>query len=377
VRQPGQLPAAVARLHRQLLVALTAADFRLGKAYGLGRALAETALLPDAKQPATFQRAFARYRLANLLDWLADLKSAFPPHAAEAVRGSLQAWAAWSQTPTLRLPVGRAADADADSQPPGMTPNPRPAPAVPPRRAILGWWPTRPPRQPHGRPVDWGSAPDRESVTRALHRQGQVWRAVLSGEKDCLDLLSTDDYLWAADRFLGHLRQLTLDFLRRFWVTTIAVALLLAAAIVTVVVVRTAATVVAAVLTAVGAVGLTFGGAASGLGRVLAQAQRPLWDSELDVALASAVTRLPRERQPAKRGNRARGIGEPLSKVDFELGNLMPYMSHSGKDVARQQTHGELVRIVKNDRVVNRQVQLGGSRDRSGHRTRNVRCLHI
>jgi hypothetical protein len=31
---------------------------------------------------------------------------------------------------------------------------------------------------------------------------------------------------------------------------------------------------------------------------------------------------------------------------------------------------------VKNDRVVNRQVQLGGSRDRSGHRTRNVRCLH-
>jgi hypothetical protein len=32
-------------------VTLTAADFRLGKAYGLGRALAETILLPDARDP--------------------------------------------------------------------------------------------------------------------------------------------------------------------------------------------------------------------------------------------------------------------------------------------------------------------------------------
>ena len=85
LRQPGQLRAAVAELHRQLLMALTAADFRLGKAYGLGRALAQTALLPDATHPETFGRTFARFRLDNLLGWLADLRSAFPPHAAEAV----------------------------------------------------------------------------------------------------------------------------------------------------------------------------------------------------------------------------------------------------------------------------------------------------
>jgi hypothetical protein len=101
-REPGHVRAATAALHGQLLVALTAADFRLGKAYGLGRVLAETALLPDAKNPQTFRRLFARYRLANLLEWLADLESVFPPHAAEAVRGSLQAWAAWSQDPILR-----------------------------------------------------------------------------------------------------------------------------------------------------------------------------------------------------------------------------------------------------------------------------------
>jgi hypothetical protein len=270
VRSPGQLQTAVAELHRQLLMALTAADFRLGKAYGLGRALAETTLLPDARNPETFQRLLARYRLANLLGWLADLKSALPPHAAEAVRGSLQAWAAWSLVPVLR-------------------------PALEEQR------PARRPSAPQGRPVDWGSPADRESVTRALRRQGQVWRAVLSGEKDCLDLLSSDDYLRAADRLLGHIRRLTLGFLRRFWITTGALAVILLAALATVVVVRAASTVIAAVLAAAGAIGLTWKGAASGLGRVLAQAQRPMWESELDVAAAEAVTWLPRERRAADR----------------------------------------------------------------------------
>jgi hypothetical protein len=304
-RPPGQLQAAVGELHRQLLVALTAADFRLGKAYGLGRALAETALLPDAKHPATLQRAFARFRLANLLGWLADLKSAFPPHAAEAVRGSLQAWAAWSEAPTLRPAIDGqpgAQAAEVDGQAFVTAPTSRHASVLPWRRRVTSRsWLARQPREPQTRPVDWQSARDREGVTRALHRQGQLWRAVLSGEKDCLDLLSTDDYLWAADQLLGHLRRLTLRFLRRFWITTTAVAVILAVAVVTVLVVRAVTAVVAAVITAAGAVGLTWRGAASGLGRVLAQAQRPLWDSELDVAVANAVTRLPRERRAADR----------------------------------------------------------------------------
>jgi len=272
VRQPGQLRAAVAELHRKLLMALTAVDFRLGKAYGLGRALAQTALLPDARHPETFRRTFARFRLDNLLGWLADLRSAFPPHAAEAVSGSLQAWAAWSDAPTLRP----AADE------PGQAP-------------------ARRHRRLYNRPVDWSAAPDRESVTRALRRQGQLWRALLSGERDGLDLLSTDDYLWAADQLLGHLRQLTVRFLRRFWITTIAVAAIVAAALVVVLVVHAASAVVAAVLAAAGAIGITWKGGASGLGRVLAQAQRPLWNSELDVAVANAVTWLPRERRTADR----------------------------------------------------------------------------
>jgi hypothetical protein len=29
-------------------------------------------------------------------------------------------------------------------------------------------------------------------------------------------------------------------------------------------------------------------------------------------------------------------VGEPLSELDFEWGDVMPYMRHSGKDIARQ-----------------------------------------
>ena len=236
---------------------LTAADFRLGKAYGLGRALAETTLVTDAKNPQTFERVFARYRLANLLSWLADLKSVFPPHAAEAVRGSLQAWAAWREAPTLGPALDDlrpASDAEVNGQAPGPAPtSPRAAPALARRRTISGSWLSKHPREPQTRPVDWRSTADRESVTRALHRQGQLWRAILSGEKDGVDLLTADDYVWAADQLLGHLRRLTLGLLRRFWITTTAVALVLVAAIVTVLAVRTVSTTVAAVLTAAGA----------------------------------------------------------------------------------------------------------------------------
>jgi hypothetical protein len=314
-RQPAQLQAAVAELHQQLLVALTAADFRLGKAYGLGRALAETVLLPDAKNPQTFQQEFDRYRLANLLGWLADLKSAFPPHAAEAVRGSLQAWAAWTEAPTLRLARDAqrpAPDAEADGQPLAAAAMPASTAHVPPPpRAAFRPRLVRHARQPQARPVDWRSPADCQSVTRTLHRQGQLWRAILSGEKDCLDMLSSYDYLSAADRLLGDIRRLTLGLLRRFWIATTLVAAILAAALVTLFTVRAASSVLAAVLAAAGAIGLSWKGAASGLGRVLAQAQRPLWESELDVAVANAVTVMPWERRSAGRSAALRAQPDP------------------------------------------------------------------
>jgi len=46
-----------------------------------------------------------------------------------------------------------------------------------------------------------------------------------------------------------------------------------------------------------------------------------------------------------------------LSKVDFELCDLSGYGCHSGQDITRQQTQSELVRVMKNDRVVDCQVK--------------------
>jgi hypothetical protein len=43
-----------------------------------------------------------------------------------------------------------------------------------------------------------------------------------------------------------------------------------------------------------------------------------------------------------------------LSKADFELCSLVRYMCDSSKDVTGQQAQSEPVRVVKNDRVVDR-----------------------
>ncbi len=53
----------------------------------------------------------------------------------------------------------------------------------------------------------------------------------------------------------------------------------------------------------------------------------------------------------------ALGSGEPESEVDFEPRDLVRHRCDPGKDVTGQQSQGELVRVVENDRVVDRQVK--------------------
>jgi uncharacterized protein (DUF427 family) len=50
--------------------------------------------------------------------------------------------------------------------------------------------------------------------------------------------------------------------------------------------------------------------AASGLGRVLGHAQRPLWEAELGTAVANAITRMPRERRVTDRPVRRQAFSE-------------------------------------------------------------------
>lgn len=258
-RGSGELRAAVLELHVALLTRLGALDFRRGKAYGLGRALAETAIVPVAGEWSTFTDAFARYRLSTIAGWLSDLKSLFPPHAADGVRGSLAAWAAWTAQPTMTIwaEVSGAAGG---------------------RRAI-----------------DWASSADRGRVTRALRRQGEVWRSVLSGEKRPLDLLAADDYVAAGERLFVRLGGLVARYGRRYWAWVVSGLVVVLAVLVAVAVSGAAAAVTAGVVALAGAAGLTWRGVGSTLGAAVDEARRPLWDAELSAAVAAAATRLPQE----------------------------------------------------------------------------------
>src|SRR4051794_34135954 len=136
--------AALATVHQQLLVRLTAVDFRLGNGYALGRAMGDMCAPPPTLKVLCDD--FATDRMTTLRGTLADLTSTFPAHAGRAVAISLDHWESWGRKPTFG-----AGEVD---------------------------WPA------HGR-----------EVQRAVTRQGQLWRALLSGEKAGREMLDADDYL--------------------------------------------------------------------------------------------------------------------------------------------------------------------------------------
>jgi hypothetical protein len=246
--------------HTTIFVALTAKDFKLGKAYGLGRALAETALLPCTAdkddRPDLMAQQLSRYRLNNLYHWLADLKSNLPPHSSYAVSSSLRRW---------QVLINPESTVPADA-------------------------------------IDWKHA---EGTAAALTRQAQLWRALLSGEKQGQDLLAARHYVDAAAHLLNRYRALLTQFLRQSWpalaTALILVALLVAAVAIVAATLDKGAAVWASVLTAVAGLAGAWQSVSKGLGDAINKAQQPLWDSELDEAIALAVIHLPKNAPPVKR----------------------------------------------------------------------------
>ena len=178
----GTFRARIFDLHTAVLTALTVDDFRLGKAYGLGRALAETALLPVASEqdrPTVFTEKFRLDRLGSIFRWLADLKTALPDHAAYAVSTTLHDWAVW---------VSNAKPAELD-----------------------------------------------KSINPYLRRQGEQWRSLLSGERLAVDLLTSNDYVEAGKGLgprLGHTIGAYISHYRKTVFTVILVILVVVGGIV-------------------------------------------------------------------------------------------------------------------------------------------------
>jgi hypothetical protein len=234
IAKEGELKAKVLAIHGELLATLTAADYRLGKAYGLGRALADTCRKP--RDEASLKEELAAYRVANLLGWLDDLSSALPPHAAHSVGASLKRWVEWA--------------------------------SVPPQSQTT------------------------EEALHTLRRQGDLWRGLLSGEKQGSGMLEIDNYLDAARELADQMHRILRGVVRRFPMVTSAVVLLICLGVGLFVVGGTSG-VVAGAGSIIAALGLTWKGLGGALGQLASKLEQPLWGAVLDGAIADAITLLP------------------------------------------------------------------------------------
>jgi len=221
---------AIRDFHIDLLATLTAADYRLGKAYQLGRALADT-----TRPPADYRAELVPDRVAAITGWIRELASALPPHAAHPVADSLDAWSRWAH-----------------------------------------------PKQPRAE-VD-------PAVLAKLGAQGRLWRSLLSGEKRPTDTLETSDYMRAGESLVRRSAALGGRFLKHFWWLVILIPAFFIGGIVVVAISSTPTAVVGGVASIVVALGLGYNGVGGALGRAIGRVEQPLWSAEIDTVIYERIT---------------------------------------------------------------------------------------
>jgi hypothetical protein len=258
---------AIGDLHQLLITQLTVHDPRLGRAYGLGRSLCDTAWMPC--DPESFQRLLNPYRVAELDSWLAGLPDVLGDEAVTAVRGSLRAWSAWAADPYFS-------------------------------RRKLNW------------------KHDGRSVKLALRRQGAVWRGLLSGEQQPATLLTAEAYVAAADMSLRRAGFLARQVLAHFWYAVVPL-LALVGGLVYLSVTYAAGTAKfwGVFVTVAGGSGALVQGVRRGLSSMVRRTGAPLGQAERADALQAGATRLPfganldRVRRRLASGNFKRPVAVP------------------------------------------------------------------
>jgi 3',5'-cyclic AMP phosphodiesterase CpdA len=228
---PRRLHMKLRALHVELLTALTVADFRLGKAYSLGRALREGTRA--GQEVIDLEHHLGSKHLAKLIAWCADLKSALPDHAGQAVADSLRRWQSW------------------------------------------------------GRQRPWATSIGRAEFDSRLDRQGERWRSILTGEKKARDLLTVGTYIGAGEELIADASNLAVGFMRRFWLPVLLAIALVAVGLVVILVGGSEVGGIASILTGLG---ISWKTATPTLSKVGEQLSGPLWQAELDRAITIAVT---------------------------------------------------------------------------------------
>ncbi len=235
---------AILDLHVAVLVRLTAADYRLGKAYGLGRALADTCAAAHGDETERRQALVHHlepHRAQVIVAWLDDLKTVLPAHASHGVADSLRRWERWAEAAGL-----------ATADPAAVN-----------------------------------------STTRVLHRCGQRWRAILSGEKAATDVLETGDYVSAARGTVARAAAIARALALRLWAPLAVAALLMGIGIWLIIANHGTAQVIAGLGTIAGGLGITWRSAAGSLEHLSLDVVRPLWEAQIDAAVAARLTPAP------------------------------------------------------------------------------------
>jgi hypothetical protein len=267
---------AVLALHVGIRDRLAGSSPAAALGFGLGRMLADTVLLPTSGEPGLLGEQFDRYRLANAFAWLDDLDAQLPARSAAAVRASLKAWEQW-------VAGRRHADGLID-------------PAKVDKRAI-----------------------------RALRRQGELWRRLLTGEQAAGELLDGRAYVGAAASLLANSRRIAFHYLWKWsWAILLAAGATTAAVWAAVSYAPAGTDRVAAVLVAAaGFLGVSWAGVRATLGTALQQAESALWEAEVVAAIGKAATIIP-EKKPESAGTADKMTVTSPEPPDHEQLDLAP-----------------------------------------------------
>jgi hypothetical protein len=228
----------IRQVHEDLQQALSASHIRLGKAYHLGRGLADTRRMDPRTQDGDLAERFGT-RLITIFDSLADLASNLPGHSSRAVALSLTAWQTWAEAPTLDKHDAHLPNA---------------------------------------------------AVWMALRRQGELWRSVLMGEKLGRDMLEPSDYANAGKTLVKRVLK------SRPWVvapSTVAIAGVAAGVYFVITAGSTVKAISAAGLSVLGAFGISATSIKATIGDVGKDLASQVWGADLDLAIGEAVTIAP------------------------------------------------------------------------------------
>ncbi len=228
-------------LHKSLLSTLTAANFKVGKAYSLGRELADITRRPS--NLSDIKEQLEPERVAAILAWLTDLTSALPDHAGHSVDESLKQWRDWALNP------------------------------------------------------DMNKDEDEQHVIAMFHRQGERWRALLSAEKAPTEFLDLQGYMFAGSDMLRELGALSWRFLRRFAVLVLLALLLFAGGVALILIDSNSGHTAVGIGGILASLGITWKGAGNSLGKTAGKLEQPLWGAALDRQIADVLTLLPGSKQ--------------------------------------------------------------------------------